>query len=537
MEGSPTLPGVGAARLGGAVEEEDGEAGGAVPARRSFSGGVARRRGVTVEGGRRAGRLLEEGRPRAPLQPRCGPTRDDDGRMGRDNKQGKSDHGKGDAKPSNIYGSSDAGGSSNSRRHKDRSAAPLPSKSGGKPHGDNLEYVLPHVPVSDGAQRLLSEAVDQVDRSPLVAKSISTARDNPATPLAPPTTHALLEKSALPQNSGPLAKPLSPTSSVDLHEADKKRPYDETDVGVISKKSRSPPSGVAIDVTILDDLGSPEAKELRALMSKHRRVFDEEDVVLGSFKAPTAETTPAPSLLLPPASSKYINYELLDIQEALREQPLNKEKVIEMISSEIGPWKSRYASGTPPDLEILIGRLQAVVAQLQGNGGGPLQDTPAPERVLSLIGKLDAALVEIASGRRRLEKDGPRLEERVADLASVRNRQEKQAADHLMMAEGHRKLAEENKALAEKHAELAAQAEKRAHVLAEMTTSCTRNLEAHEHTVQISSEEIDLYAKRRKEADAFLAAGGTPERLRSSCHTVLLSRTALLPSASIVLLT
>ncbi|KAE8771091.1 hypothetical protein D1007_57044 [Hordeum vulgare] len=453
-------------------------------------------------------------------------------------KQGKSDHGKGDAKPSKIYGSSDAGGSSNSRRHKDRSAPPFPSKSGGKPHGveytrlspplpapgstatrssrsrrnhssetsegkivaidsdapldvpeDKLEDVLPHVPVSDGAQRLLSEAVDQVDRSPLVAKSISTARDNPATPLAPPTTQALLEKSALPPNNGPLAKPLSPASSVGVHEADKKR--------------------VAIDATILDDFGSPEAKELRAFMSKHRRVFDEEDVVLGGFKAPTAETTHAPSLVLPPVSSKYINYELADIQEALREQPLNKEKVIEMISSAIGPWKSRYASGTPPDLEILIGRLQAVVAQLQGNGGGPLQDTPTPERVLSLIGKLDAALVEIASGRRRLEKDGPRLKERVADLASVRHRQEKQATNHLMMAEGHRKLAEENKALAEKHAKLAAQAEKRAHVLAEMTTSCTRNLEAHEHAVRISSEEIDLYAKRREEADAFLAAGGT----------------------------
>ncbi|KAE8816367.1 hypothetical protein D1007_06224 [Hordeum vulgare] len=471
---------------------------------------------------------------------------------------GKSDHGKGDAKPSKIYGSSDAGGSSNSRRHKDRSAPPLPSKSGGKPHGveytrlspplpapgstatrssrsrrnhssdtslgnivaidsdapldvpeDKLEDVLPHVPVSDGAQRLLSEAVDQVDWSPLVAKSISTARDNPATPLAPPTTQALLEKSALPPNSGPLAKPLSPTSFVGVHEADKKCPYDETDVGVISKKSRSPPSGVTIDATIVDDFGSPKAKELRALMSKHRRVFDEEDVVLGSFKAPTAETNPAPSLVLPPASSKYINYELADIQEALREQPLNKEKVIEMISSAVGPWKSRYATGTPPDLEILIGRLQAMVAQLQGNGGGPLQDTPAPERVLSLIGKLDAALVEIASGRRRLEKDGPRLEERVADLASVCHRQEKQAADHLMMAEGHRKLAEENKALTEKHAKLAAQAEKRAHVLAEMTTSCTRNLEAHEHAVRISSEEIDLYAKCREEADAFLAAGGT----------------------------
>ena len=97
--------------------------------------------------------------------------------------------------------------------------------------------MLPHVPVSDGAQRLLNEAVDQVDRSPLVAKSISTARDNPATPLAPPTTQDLLEKLALPPNSDPLAKPLSPASSVSVHEADKKRLYDETDVGVISKKS------------------------------------------------------------------------------------------------------------------------------------------------------------------------------------------------------------------------------------------------------------------------------------------------------------
>lgn len=121
--------------------------------------------------------------------------------------------------------------------------------------------------------------------------------------------------------------------------------------------------------------------------------------------------------------------------------------------------------------------------------------------------------MEIASGHRRLEEDGLRLEERLAGLAFIRSQQEKHAEDNQRMAEGHRRLAEENKALAEKHAKLAAQAENRVEVLAEMTTSCTQHFEAHEHAVRISSEETDLYAKRREEADAFLAAGGTPPKI------------------------
>ncbi|XP_044344260.1 uncharacterized protein [Triticum aestivum] len=132
--------------------------------------------------------------------------------MGRD-RPNKSDHGKGDAKTSKHYGSSDAGGSSSSRRHKDRSAPMAPSRSGSRsdtveytclspplpPPGstaprssrhrpnhtsktsegtviaidsdapldipeDQLEDVLPHVVVSDGAQRLLAKAMEMTEQ-------------------------------------------------------------------------------------------------------------------------------------------------------------------------------------------------------------------------------------------------------------------------------------------------------------------------------------------------------------------------------------
>ena len=59
---------------------------------------------------------------------------------------------------------------------------------------------------------------------------------------------------------------------------------------------------------------------------------------------------------------------------------------------------------------------------LSGHGESPIEDAPGPERVLSLVGKLDAAPVDIASGRRHLEEDRPCLEEHLADLAFVCNR-------------------------------------------------------------------------------------------------------------------
>ena len=41
-----------------------------------------------------------------------------------------------------------------------------------------------------------------------------------------------------------------------------------------------------------------------------------------------------------------------------------------------------------------------------------------PEQELSLIGKHDATCVEITSGLRRFEDDGPHFDERLTDLAS-----------------------------------------------------------------------------------------------------------------------
>ncbi|KAE8790048.1 hypothetical protein D1007_35728 [Hordeum vulgare] len=109
--------------------------------------------------------------------------------------------------------------------------------------------------------------------------------------------------------------------------------------------------------------------ELRALVKRHDRIFAEESIVFESLKVPPADYTSAPSLVLLLASKKYISYELVDIQEAPREWPLNKEQVIEMIASEIGPWKSRCGRRTPPDLEVVIGHLQAMVARLRGYDG------------------------------------------------------------------------------------------------------------------------------------------------------------------------
>ena len=173
-------------------------------------------------------------------------------------------------------------------------------------------------------------------------------------------------------------------------------------------------------------------------------------------------------------------------------------------------WKIPYANEVPPDLEILIRHLEAVVARLGGKGGLATSHTsaPAPTQVSSLLEKLDAAHAGITQGLRRLEKEGPRLEGHLADLASICNRQKKLAEEHWMLAGKHQQLAEEYKALCEKETEMAALAEKRTCVLADMMTSSSRHLEAHEDAVRSSSQVAESYTRCRAEAAAFLAAGG-----------------------------
>ena len=56
---------------------------------------------------------------------------------------------------------------------------------------------------------------------------------------------------------------------------------------------------------------------------------------------------------------------------------------------------------------------------------------------------------------------------------------------------------------------MAALAEKRTCVLADMMTSSSRHVEAHEDAVRSSSQVAESYTRRRAEAAAFLAAGGT----------------------------
>ena len=52
-------------------------------------------------------------------------------------------------------------------------------------------------------------------------------------------------------------------------------------------------------------------------------------------------------------------------------------------------------------------------------------------------------------------------------------------------------------------------AEKRTGVLADMMTSSSRHLEAHEDAIRTSSKVAESYERHRAEATAFLAAGGT----------------------------
>ena len=89
------------------------------------------------------------------------------------------------------------------------------------------------------------------------------------------------------------------------------------------------------------------------------------------------------------------------------------------------------------------------------------------------------------------------------------NRQKKLAEEHRTLAGKHQQLAEEYKALCEKETEMAALAEKRTGVLADMMTSSSRHLEAHEDAVRSSSQVAKSYTRRRAEAVAFLAGGGT----------------------------
>ena len=95
--------------------------------------------------------------------------------------------------------------------------------------------------------------------------------------------------------------------------------------------------------------------------------------------------------------------ELKDTQDALRELLINKESTIKMMVAAINSWEAGTKNGTPPDSNILIGRLQTDVTLLEGNNNShtPGEEAPTSEQVLSFIGKLDAARAEFTSPTRR----------------------------------------------------------------------------------------------------------------------------------------
>ena len=415
---------------------------------------------------------------------------------------------------------------------------------------EKLDDVLPFMPMSHGMEQLLDEVMENMDqdepatKSAPPAKSSSVAKHMPPTASDPAANSSTVVGSDLVVKPASLVtKPASLTTSTGTPEVDKKRSsgaINDKDVGITAKKPRTSACGTCIipppplhefsfdafltrslfvaflDVSSksnnLEDFYSPEAKELRVLIEQHQNILARENTLLEKLKVPPTSNISTPSLVLPPGiAAKYISIGLKDIQEALREQPINEELTITRIESVISMWKIPYANEVPPDLEILIRHLEAVVARLGGKGGLATSHTsaPAPAQVSSLLEKLDAAHAGITQGLRRLEKEGPRLEGRLADLASICNRQKKLAEEHRTLAGKHQQLAEEYKALCEKETEMAALAEKRTGVLADMMTSSSRHLEAHEDAVRSSSQVAESYTRRRAEAAAFLAAGGT----------------------------
>ncbi|XBI64259.1 hypothetical protein VPH35_044454 [Triticum aestivum] len=376
---------------------------------------------------------------------------------------------------------------------------------------DKLDDVLPFVPMSRGMEQLLDKVMENMDQ------------DEPATKSAPPVRSSSVAKHTPPAMSDPAAnsstvarsdlvvkpaslvtKPASLTTSIGTLEVDKKRSsgaINDKDVGITAKKPRTSACDVSSKSNNLEGFYSPEAKELRVLIEQHQNILAGENTLLEKLKVPPTSNISTPSLVLPPGIvAKYISIGLKDIQEALREQPINEELTITKIESAISMWKIPYANEVLPDLEILIRHLETLVAHLGGKGGLGTSHTsePAPAQVSSLLEKLDAAHVG----------EGPRLEGHLADLASICNRKKKLAEEHRVLADKHQRLAKEYKALCEKETEMEALAEKRTGVLADMMTSSSRHLEAHEDAVRSSSQVAESYTRRRVEAAAFLAAGG-----------------------------
>ncbi|XBI63965.1 hypothetical protein VPH35_044254 [Triticum aestivum] len=360
---------------------------------------------------------------------------------------------------------------------------------------DKLDDVSPFVPMSRGMEQLLDEVMENMDQDEPSTKSAPLAKSSSVAMHTPPAMSDPAANSSTVAGSNLVVKPASLKRSSGA--------INDKDVGITAKKPRT---------SACEGFYSPEAKELRVLIEQHQNIFAGKNTLVEKLKVPPTSNISTPSVvLLTGIAAKYISIGLKDIQEALREQPINEELTITKIESAISMWKTPYANEVPPDLEILIRHLETVVARLGGKGGLGTSHTsaPTPRQVSSLLEKLDAAHAGVNQGLCRLEKEGSRLEGHLADLASICNRQKKLAEEHRVLAGKHQRLAKEYKALCEKETEMAALAEKRTGVLADMMTSSSRHLEAHEDAVRSSSQVAESYTRRRAEAAAFLAAGGT----------------------------
>lgn len=100
-----------------------------------------------------------------------------------------------------------------------------------------------------------------------------------------------------------------------------------------------------------------------------------------------------------------------------------------------------------------------------------------------MLEKLETAQNEVAAILSRLTADHQRLEARVADIASLRQK-------HQEIAEAHEKMA--------------AEARKREATIARMGEIYTLQLQGHDHAVSNSSVEVEALARRRDETAAYL---------------------------------
>lgn len=194
-------------------------------------------------------------------------------------------------------------------------------------------------------------------------------------------------------------------------------------------------------------------------------------------------------------------------------------------------WKIRYGNEVPPDP-------RGTESPPRGSGGSPGRkgwSCCLPHNSTHT----GASAIPAGEARYSLCGDHPRTssprERRAAPRGTpcrpcLHLQQTKELAEeHRRLAGEHQRLAEEYRALCDKEAGMAAQAEKRAGLLADMMTSSTRHLEAHEDAVRTSSQVADSYTRDKT------SCRGTLHRWRTSSQVAFLAAGGTLPEIAMVL--